>query len=69
MTRKIYKREMVALATKVTQVYNKFCHSFFAAADCLEPTEKNSVMTSRGMPFVSGTFRYTNTQEMQHTTA
>lgn len=44
-------------------------HSFLAAAACLAPTEKNSVMTSRGMPFVSGTFKKTKTQEMAHTTA
>ena len=42
---------------------------FLAAATCFAPTEKNSVMTSRGMPLVSGTFKKTNTHDITHTTA
>lgn len=66
MTIKIYKYERWWLWQLKL---HKFCHSFLADAACFEPTEKNSVMTSRGMPFVSGTFRYTNIQEIKHTTA
>ena len=44
-------------------------YSFLVAAACLAPTAKNSVMTSSGMPLVSGTFKKTKTQEMRHTTA
>lgn len=38
--------------------------SFFLLA-----TEKNSVITSRGIPIVSGTFRYTKTIANAHTVA
>lgn len=62
---------------KPLQVSNLQCNSCtqryqrnqaFAAA-CFAPTAKNSVMTSRGIPFVSGTLRKTNTKEIKHTTA
>lgn len=39
------------------------------ASACFAPTEKNSVITSSGMPLVSGTFKKTNTQAMMHTIA
>ena len=32
------------------------------------PIAKNSIITSKGMPFVSGTFMYTNNHEMMHPT-
>ena len=46
----------------------QFIHSFLAAAICFAPTEKNSAITSSGMPLVSGTFKNTNTQEITQTT-
>lgn len=42
---------------------------FLAAEACLAPTEKNSVITSRGIPLVSGTFKKTKTHDMRQTTA
>lgn len=42
---------------------------FLVSAACLAPTEKNSVITSSGIPLVSGTFTKTNTHDMRHTTA
>lgn len=44
-------------------------YSCFAIAACLAPTAKNSVMTSKGMPLVSGTLKKTKIQEMTHTMA
>lgn len=41
----------------------------FAAATCFAPTAKNSVITSSGIPFVSGTFKNTNTHAITHTIA
>lgn len=40
-----------------------------SACFAFAPTEKNSVITSNGMPLVSGTFKKTNTQATMHTTA
>ncbi|KAI4366260.1 hypothetical protein MLD38_022155 [Melastoma candidum] len=43
-------------------------HASFVAAISLAPTEKNSVMTSRGTPLASGILRNTKIQDMMHTT-
>lgn len=44
-------------AEKWLNLLKEFNHLLFAAAAWLAPTANISVMTSRGMPFVSGTFK------------
>lgn len=44
-------------------------YSALAAATCFAPTAKNSEITSRGIPLVSGTLKKTKTHETTQTTA
>lgn len=66
------KTQMKAERQTLVKIFNTSwqpSYLFLVSAACLAPTEKNSVITSSGIPLVSGTFTKTNTHDMRHTTA